>query len=201
MSVRLPKCLRDRRVIIVDVETTGFKASADRVIEVGLLWIESGEEVMGLSKLCNPGLDLPADIVKLTGITQEEVNEASPFSVIADFLIDTLESPSVVIAYNSRFDFGFLRAEVSRCGKKLNISDLVIDPLPWVRSEDKGMKCGLSVAAQRRGVKVKDAHRALSDCHMTVGVLNTVRMPSSLDEALDYQFSLGSGFNKRSIRW
>lgn len=195
-KVALPRCLQEQRLVVVDVETTGFKRE-DRVIELGLLWIESGEVVMDLTKLCNPGMELPQEIVDLTGITQEEVDGAEPFSTVADFLIDTLEGPSVVVAYNSSFDFRFLRKEVEWCGKELVISDSVLDPLPWVRNEDRGKKCSLSVAAERRGVKSNGAHRALVDCYMTLGVMNALKMPDTLMEALEFQHRLGNGFGRR----
>jgi len=193
--VHLPPCLKTERVVVVDVETTGFKNS-DRVIELGLIWIEDEEVIMDLSKLCNPGIVLPDEIVELTGITQEEVEEADDFEVIADFLIDVMQGPSTVVAYNSKFDFRFLRKEVQWCGKELDISDSVIDPLPWVRNEDRGKKCSLSIACKRRGVRVKDAHRALADCYMTVGLMETLRMPPTLMEALEFQHSIGDGYNK-----
>ena len=199
MDVKLPKCLQSQRVVVVDVETTGFKKE-DRITEVGLIWIEAGKLIMDLTKLCNPECELEQEIVDLTGITQEQVDAAEPFSVISDFLIDVMGYPSTVVAYNGSFDFRFLRKEVEWCGKELSISDSIIDPLPWVRNEDKGKKCSLTEAAKRRGVNVAGAHRALVDCYMTVGVMNTLKMPDTLMEALEFQHSLGSGLSKQRRR-
>jgi len=197
MRVPLPPFLQRERVIVVDVETTGFSAQQDRIIEVGLIWIERGEIVLDMSQLCNPGCEIPEVITNLTHITQDDVDRAEPFSVVSDFLMDVLPSPSVVIAYNAKFDFGFLREELSRDGKKAQIGNR-IDPLPWVRTEDRGKKCGLSETASRRGVPVKNAHRALADCYMTLGVLSTLRMPDTLEDALKHQKRIGNGFTARS---
>jgi DNA polymerase-3 subunit alpha (Gram-positive type) len=195
-TISLPKCLNKGRVVVVDVETTGFKPE-DRVIEVGVLWIEDCEVVMDFSKFCNPGVRLPDEITKLTGITQEQVDHAEPFSVIADMLIDVMGHPSTVVAYNSSFDFRFLRKEVEWCGKELKISSNSIDPLPWVRNEDRGKKCSLTEVAKRRGVDIMGAHRALDDCYTTVGVLSTIRIPDTLENALAFQRKLGNGLNGR----
>jgi DNA polymerase III epsilon subunit-like protein len=185
-SIALPKCLQSQRVVVVDVETTGFR-NDDRVIEVGLMWIEDCEIIVAHSKLFNPGCRLSQEIIDLTGITQEEVDSAEPFHVFADFLIDTMEGPSVVVAYNSPFDFRFLRKEVEWCGKELLISDSVIDPLPWVRNEDRGKKCSLAEAAKRRSVTINNVHRALADCYVTVRLMNTLKMPDTLMRALEEQ--------------
>jgi ATP-dependent DNA helicase DinG len=196
-TIEIPKCLRGQRVVVVDVETTGFRRD-DRVIEVGLMWIEDGEIVMALSKLFNPECRLDAEIVGITGITQAEVDAAEPFHVFADCLIDTMADPSVVVAYNSSFDFRFLRKEVEWCGKQLEISESVIDPLPWVRSEDRGKgKHTLAEAAKRRNVKINNVHRALADCYLTVRLMNTLKMPDTLMQALEQQHALGSGNRKR----
>lgn len=192
-NIDLPEILRDEeRVVVVDVETTGFSPTKNRVIEVGLMWIERGVVISELAALCNPGCELPDEIIDLTGITQDEVDGADPFEAICDFVIDTMAEPSVVVAYNKKFDFRFLKEEVSRCGKQLNIGP-AIDPLLWVRQEDKGQKCGLSVVAERRGVVIEGAHRALTDCYTTVGVMNTVKFPVSLRQALQMQGNFSGG--------
>ena len=193
----LPEFLRESRVAVVDVETTGFRGE-DRVIEVGLIWIEACEVIMEVSRLCDPGFPLPAEIARLTGIKQADMKGAGQFSDIADFLIDVLAAPTIVVAYNHAFDFRFLQKEVEWCDKHLKISEDWIDPLPWVRREDAGKKCSLTVVAARRGVKIQDAHSALGDCYTTVGVMNTVKFPQDTREALKKQKGLGSGFWRRA---
>lgn len=194
-SVALPACLCDQRVIVFDVETTGFDAHKNRVIELGLVWLESGEVVLEFSKLFNPGCSLPDAITKLTGIRQEQVDGAEPFSVVADFLTDVMAKPSILVAYNSPFDIGFVTQEMRRCKKELALGD-VLDPLPWVRQCDKGKKCSLTEAAARRGISANGAHRALADCHTTLQVMATLDLPAVLDDVLTRQKKMGNGLRR-----
>lgn len=195
--IEMPECLGEARVVIVDVETTGFSPKDDRVIELGAIWIEQSEMIMDFSRLLNPDRQLEDVIVDLTGITQHDVDRAKPFSSIADFVTDLLEDPSVLVAYNSSFDLGFLTQELFRCGKEVPQLGPVLDPLKWVRNEDRGLKCNLGEAAARRGIKVQGAHRALDDCYLTVAVLNKLRMPKTLEIVLRVQKELKSSKSRK----
>lgn len=192
--IDVPKCLANERVVILDTETTGFDRVKNRVIEFGAIWIDQGKLVTDYSKVLNPECELPQNIIDLTGIQQCEVDQAEPFSSIAEFVVDLIEYPSVVVAYNSSFDLSFLRHEIERAGLKTPRIGHVIDPLKWVRHADQGMKCSLSAAAERRGITVEGAHRALADCYMTVAVMNTLTMPESLLDVIETQKKIG--FNK-----
>lgn len=198
--IELPECLKRERVVILDVETTGFNPKEDRIIEFAAIWIEQSKVVMDFSRLLNPACLLDDVIIDLTGITQREVNSAKPFLSIANFVLDLLEDPSVLVAYNSSFDLNFLRQEILRCEKEMSQTGPVIDPLKWVRNEDRGMKCNLGEAAARRGINVQGAHRALADCYLTAGVLGKLRMPKTLEAALKVQKALSIGKNMRRRR-
>jgi DNA polymerase-3 subunit epsilon len=193
--VELPKCISNKRVVILDTETTGFDRVNNRIIEFGAIWIEQNRLIMDFDQVLNPSCELPAGIVNITGITQQEVDQGPQFSSIAGFIVDLIEHPSIVIAYNSPFDMSFLRHEIERAGLKVPRIGPVIDPLRWVRHEDQGMKCSLGMAAERRGITAEGAHRALADCYITLGVLNTLHMPETLSEALELQQKIGR-YNK-----
>ena len=62
--------------VFLDLETTGASARGDRVTEVGLIRIENGVEVDQWSQLINPGISIPDEIVRLTGITNRMVADA-----------------------------------------------------------------------------------------------------------------------------
>lgn len=185
--IQVPECLSQERVVILDVETTGFDRKKDRVIELGLLWIEESQLVMQVARTINPGRGIPEEITALTGITQEEVDQSPAFGNIAGFVVDMIEDPSVVVAYNSSFDLSFLRHEIGRVNLSAPKIGPILDPLKWVRHEDKGKKCSLGLAAKRRGISSKGAHRALVDCYMTLAIMNTLKMPETLGRALKAQ--------------
>jgi DNA polymerase III epsilon subunit-like protein len=113
--------------------------------------------------------------------------------------------PPVMVAYNAGFDAHFIAAEFVRTG--LNVRDFPkfdggtpnwIDPLVWIRKEDRYAKGTgrhkLSTVAQRWGVPAADAHRALGDVKMTAGLLRAMKargvLPEDLDQLLVQQSAL-----------
>ena len=64
-------------ILGLDFETTGLSAEQDRITEVGaVLWDwETSTPITLLSSLVYPGIAIPAEITKLTGITEEMVRD------------------------------------------------------------------------------------------------------------------------------
>jgi DNA polymerase-3 subunit epsilon len=108
--------LLDQPLVLLDLETTGASAARDRIIEVGLVEIQDGRATEW-STLVNPERHIPAAIQAFTGITDEMVERAPSFPEIADGLRARLEG-KLFIAHNARFDYGFLRSEFRRAGRR-----------------------------------------------------------------------------------
>jgi DNA polymerase-3 subunit epsilon len=101
---------------VVDVETTGSRTHRDRAIEVSVL---VGSLTRGIlhqeTHLINPGIPIPPQIQKLTGISPAMVGDApSPLSVWTKCL--PLLAQGTLTAHNLAFDYGFLQAEYQRLG-------------------------------------------------------------------------------------
>lgn len=102
---------------VVDVETTGSIATANRVTEISVLQATLAAGVQHQqTDLINPKTAIPDKIVQVTGITQAMV-ETAP--VAADVLPSYLPllSEGILTAHNLEFDYPFLRAEFARMGK------------------------------------------------------------------------------------
>ena len=72
----------------VDLETTGTRAAADRVTEVGIVRVDADPaggppSVVEWSSLVDPGVPIPSPIQALTGITDAMVRGAPTFSALA----------------------------------------------------------------------------------------------------------------------
>lgn len=100
---------------VVDVETTGSRPDDDRVTDVGAVKIERGEISGTFQTLINPGRPIPPEIVMLTGINDELVRGAPPWSSIGRQLLSFLDD-SVIVAHNAPFDLGFINHELVRAG-------------------------------------------------------------------------------------
>src|SRR4051812_37771276 len=62
---------------VVDLETTGVGASA-RIVEIGAVRLEGGEQVATLSRLVDPGVPIPPRITQITGIRDRDLAGAGP---------------------------------------------------------------------------------------------------------------------------
>lgn len=147
--------------VIVDLETTGGRASWDRITEVGLIEIDEDGAAREWSTLVNPGVSIPSHIQWLTGISNEMVATAPRFEDIAHELHERLQG-RLFIAHNARFDYGFLRNEFGRSGLRF-----FTRPLCTVRLSralyPESPRHNLDTLIARHGLSVIQRHRALDD--------------------------------------
>ena len=98
-----------RDYVVLDVETTGSKPPGDRITELGAVRISGGEVVDEFVTLINPECEIPLDVVRVTGITDDMVEyEPTALDVIPRFA--GWLGNSMVIAHNAWFDRSFMDA-------------------------------------------------------------------------------------------
>ena len=175
--------LRDTTFVVVDLETTGGRATEsapgrndhDAITEIGAVKVRGGEVLGELATLVDPGRAIPPQIVTLTGITTAMVSNAPTISSVLPAFLE-FSSGAVLVAHNAGFDIGFLRAAAERC------------QLPWPRppvlctvklarrvlTRDEAPSVRLSALARLFGASTTPTHRALDDARATVDVLHAL---------------------------
>jgi DNA polymerase III subunit epsilon len=155
--------------IIVDFETTGLDAMNDEIIEVAMVKFRYSnyDRVLGVSGIFQsfnqPSMPIPADIVELTGITDEMVvGQKIDGAALEAFVTDA----NVVIAHNAAFDRKF--AERSWPLFQQMHWACSATGIDWQRHGFGGAK--LTYLLTHLGL-FHDAHRAIDDCHATLEVL------------------------------
>jgi DNA polymerase-3 subunit epsilon len=201
--------------VIVDTETTGLDARTDEVIEVGLLGFtfngkgEIGDVTALYGGLRQPNRSIPADIVRLTGITDALVcGQAIDMEVVRALI----EPADLIIAHNAGFDRPFCEALSSIfVPKAWACSNSEID---WSARGFEGSKLGYLL---NQSGYFHDGHRAVDDCFALLEVLagpaNTAS-PSPLAElyqasrrsririfAENTAFDLKDRLKARGYRW
>ena len=152
------------KMVLLDLETTGGKATYNRVIEIGLLVIEQGEIIERWQSFIDPETTLPPFIQKLTGISPSMLYGAPLFAEIAEQLLGYLEGRTLV-AHNARFDYGFLKNEFQRAGISYNAKPLC--SVKFSRSLYPQFKRhGLDQIIKRFQLPIENRHRALDDAEM-----------------------------------
>jgi DNA polymerase-3 subunit epsilon len=156
---------------IVDLETTGGDPRVDRITEIGIVLVD-GAQRREWSSLVNPGVPIPENIQRFTGITDAMVASVPRFAALADELAALLQD-RLFIAHNARFDFGFLRNEFARLA--LNFSPQVMCSVKLSRALYPGHpRHGLDALMERFGLGCDARHRALGDARVVRDFLDLV---------------------------
>ena len=159
----------DDTFVVFDIETTGLSKETESITEIGAVKVVDGKIIDRFSTFVNPERPIPAEITKLTGITNEMVADAP---VITEILPKFLEfcQDAVLVAYNANFDTGFIRLNAERkCG--IEVKNTVLDTLELSRSllpELKKHK--LDIVCEQLGVSLEGHHRAVNDAEATAEV-------------------------------
>ena len=159
----------DDTFVVFDIETTGLSKETESITEIGAVKVVDGKVIDRFSTFVNPERPIPAEITKLTGITNEMVADAP---VITEILPRFLEfcQDAVLVAHNANFDTGFIRLNAERkCG--IEVKNTVLDTLELSRSllpELKKHK--LDIVCEQLGVSLEGHHRAVNDAEATAEV-------------------------------
>ena len=149
------------RFYILDCETTGGRATYDRMTELAWIKIEHGKITEHWHSLFDPEVAIPPWIVEITGINSKMIASAPRFAEKADEIAEALMG-EVVVAHNARFDYGFLKNEFKRLNKTFTAKTLCSVKLSRsLYPELKGH--GLDKIIERCKITLESRHRAMSD--------------------------------------
>ncbi len=168
----------DLPVALLDVETTGTDPANDRLIEIGIVVGQGGQILERVGWLIHPGRPISAESTAIHGITDDDVRDAPPFSVVVPEVLRVLER-RIPAAYNASFDRSFLLAEIERAAltptsppPALRREVDWIDPLVFARELYKHEESrALGEMAARLGIALERAHRATDDAEAALMVL------------------------------
>ena len=166
--------------VVFDLETTGFSAEVDRIIEIGAVKIKNGEIVDNFSKFVNPKIPIPFGIEKLTGINDSMVMEAEPIEKILPEFLEFC-GDAVMVAHNAGFDTSFIINNAERLGIKYDptIMDTVL-LAQFVIPNLHNYK--LDTLCKHLAVSLENHHRAVDDAQATAYIyLKMVKMLEERD--------------------
>ncbi len=158
--------IKNSEFCVLDFETTGLSAINSRAIEIGIVKIKNGKIKDKFSSLINPGCRIPYFITNLTGISDDDVEDAPTFDQIIPEIEKFLYN-SVVVAHNAPFDMSFLKEEYRRASVEppenpaICTVRLAKKLVPEIKPK--------SLGNLTRTLKIlhKSTHRALGDAHAT----------------------------------
>ena len=159
--------------VAFDLETTGLSSKTDKIIEIGAVILKDGQEIDRFQTFVDPERHLERKIVELTGITEEMLVGAPKIEEVLPKFLEFI-GDRVLVAHNSDFDTGFIRAECARQGfeYKYTAADTLILSQNLLRHLNKFK---LDIVSNALNLPEFNHHRAGDDA-MTCGLIMTKLM-------------------------
>ena len=157
------------REIVFDTETTGFRhLEGDRLVEIGCVELVNKVETgRTFHAYFHPDRDMPAEAERVHGLSITFLADKPRFHEGVEELLAFL-GDAPLVAHNAAFDFGFLNAELDRCGRTIVALERMIDTLAIAKTRHPGAKLSLDALCTRYGIdrshRVK--HGALLDAQL-----------------------------------
>lgn len=159
-----------RPLIFIDIESTGSDAARDRIVEIGMIKVLQDGSREEYVQRVNPGTRIPAEVIAVHHITNEDVAGAPPFKTVAPAILQFVEGCDFAGFGISRFDIPILREELKRCDLALAMEGVaVIDGLTiYHRKERRDLTAAYQFYCHKDLV---GAHGARADALASLEVL------------------------------
>lgn len=164
-------------MIVFDIETTGFGAKNEEIIEIGAIKIKDGVIKDQYETFVKPTKKIPAKITEITGITDAMVQHAPDIDeALLGFKNFIGNRP--LVAHNASFDMSFMNIQFSK--RSWPLPNAVIDTIDLARQLLKTKKYNLGTVCKELGIVIDQRHRAGDDARGTAFAL--IKMFEMLEE-------------------
>lgn len=162
---------------IIDIETTGASSRGNKITEIAIINMDGDKIVESFSSLIFPERSIPAQIQRLTGISNEMVADAPRFYELAKKIVQMTEG-RVFVAHNVHFDYNFIQNEFRDLGytfkrERLCTVRLARKILPGFASYSLGKLC------DDMGIEINGRHRAMGDASATARLFQIIQEKKS----------------------
>ena len=158
---------------VLDLETTGLSFRTEKITEIGIMKMnEKGDVIDEFECFVNPEKPIPQRVVEVTNITDDMVKDAETIDKVLPKVLEFV-GDSVIVAHNADFDVGFLKYNAKQLG--LSLDNTYLDTLRLAKDLFPDFKkYKLGIIAEKLGIEVIVAHRALDDVDTTVKVFRVM---------------------------
>lgn len=151
--------------VVLDLETTGFSAENDEIIEIAAQKYINGKKTDEFSSLVSPTSDIQLNITILTGITNAMVNGYPTIDEILPSFLDFI-GLTPIVGHNIAFDMRFLQKAAGSINRELE--NKTYDTLKLARTAYPNKKSyKLSNLKESLNIEVSESHRAMPDVEVT----------------------------------
>ncbi len=157
-------------ICFFDLETTGISITKDRIVEISILKVYPDGKEESKTWLVNPEMVIPAEVVEIHGISNEDVTDKPTFKALAKDIYNMVKDSDLGGFNSNRFDIPLLAEEMLRAGIDFDMkSRLAVD----VQTIFHKMEQRTLVAAYKFycNKNLEGAHSAAADTNATYEVL------------------------------
>lgn len=171
--------IQDGDYLVLDTETTGLHDG--EIVQIAII---DSSGFTSLDALVKPSRPIPPDATRIHGITDEMVNDSPTWAQLTDYIASILRGRNVVV-YNAVYDRKMMHQSAEKAGlpkvdwKGFSNWWCAMDAFSEVYGEWNSYHRSyrwqrLTTAARYYRLPVVDAHSALGDCRITLGVVKAM---------------------------
>ena len=154
--------------VVFDLETTGFSAAKNKIIEIGAVKVVDGSITERFTTFVNPKVPIPYEIEQLTHITDDMVLDAPMIHEILPQFMEFCQN-AVMVAHNADFDMSFIRHNCDLLG--LECEKTVLDTVALARVLLPSLnRFKLNTIAKALNISLENHHRAVDDAACTAEI-------------------------------
>lgn len=156
----------NKNFVVLDIETTGLSPFVDEICEISAIKVKNFIPQENFYTLIKPKQQIPENVIKIHGITNEMVKDAPSLEDVLPKLLDFIKDSTLVI-HNADFDLSFINTAL----KKFNLPVLtnqVEDTLLISRQYFPFMSHSLEALCDDFMFEHKPKHRAKEDTLATL---------------------------------
>ena len=159
-----------RPIVFLDLETTGTWVEKDRIVEIGMIRVESDGSKRDYIKRVNPGMPIPPNVTRIINITDADVKDAPRFKDIAKEALEFIGESDIAGFNVLRFDLPLLEREFYDAGLNFRWRDRDIYDAQKVYHihEKRDLTAAYLFYC---GKELENAHSALSDAEAAMDIL------------------------------
>ncbi|MBR7018994.1 MAG: ribonuclease H-like domain-containing protein [Prevotella sp.] len=160
-------------LIVFDLETTGLDLVKDRIIQISYIKVYPDGKEERENLFVNPEKEIPAEVVQLTGITNEQVKDQPTFKQLSAKLVKQFQGCDFAGFNSNHFDVPMLAEEFLRAGYDFDFSKsrLIDAQTIFHKMERRNLAAAYKFYCGRKMEDDFTAHKADEDTEATYRVL------------------------------
>ncbi len=159
-----------RPICFFDLETTGINISKDRIVEISVLKVFPDGKEESKTWLVNPQMKIPAEVIAIHGISDEDVKGKPTFKELAKEINNLIKDSDLGGFNSNRFDIPILAEEMLRADLDFDMKNKLSVDVQTIfhKMEQRTLTAAYKFYCDKN---LEDAHSAEADTNATYQVL------------------------------